>query len=71
MKRCFSIKSHQASEARFLEIREYQYLSTWELSAIREFLHFYKEFKNLDSSEREKLANCFLPKSQNNRFVKP
>lgn len=55
-------KSHKTPEARFLEIREYQYLSTWELSAIREFLHFYKGFKNQDSKEREKLANCFLPK---------
>ncbi len=63
-------KSHQASEARFLEIREYQYLSTWELSAIREFLHFYKEFKNLDSSEREKLANCFLPKITEQQICK-
>jgi uncharacterized protein (TIGR02147 family) len=63
-------KSHKTSEARFLEICEYQYLSTWELSAIREFLHFYKGFKNLDSKEREKLADCFLPKITEQQVAK-
>jgi uncharacterized protein (TIGR02147 family) len=55
-------KVHTASENKFLELREYEYLSSWELSAIREFLHFHDGFKNLDAEERKKLAGCFLPK---------
>lgn len=50
------------SESRFLELHEYEYLSSWELPAIREFLHFYDGFKNLDTADRRKLADCFLPK---------
>ncbi len=55
---------------RFLEIYEYQYLSSWELSAIREFLHFHNGFRNLDSEERKNLADCFLVKVSEEQVVK-
>ena len=49
-------------ENQFLDPREYTYLSSWEISAIREFLHFYNGFKNFDAEDRKRLADCFFSK---------
>jgi uncharacterized protein (TIGR02147 family) len=55
-------KGRSPSENRFLSAQEYEYLSSWEVSAVREFLHFYKNFKNIDDEERKDLVSNFLPK---------
>lgn len=55
-------KGCSQAENRFLTAQEYAYLSSWEISAIREFLHFYKNFKNRNDDERKDLACNFLPK---------
>jgi uncharacterized protein (TIGR02147 family) len=55
-------RSQTESDNHFLELGEYQYLSSWELPAIREFLHFYKGFKNSGTEERQQFADFFLPR---------
>lgn len=55
-------KVDKVSENQFLELREFEYLSSWEISALREFLQIYDGFKNKDSIERKKIASCFIPK---------
>jgi len=51
----------KTAENYFLTPNELAYFSSWEISAIRELLLFYGDFKNSSALERKKLAERFYP----------
>ncbi len=66
------IRYHGRSSAdnRFLNVQEHAYLSSWEISAIREILQFHRNFGNRNADERRELADRFLPKLTDDQIVK-